>query len=120
MSCSAALFANFGYGSKTAFVFYSPNLAAIGLFHVWLTKHVHRINGTENEEQKLTNRNQIIRALIVVIVFVNAACVSSELPVISRYLFFLIFVLQKIADWRNKKRLKLLQPQPEIQSTENL
>ncbi|MCU0382431.1 MAG: TMEM175 family protein [Cyclobacteriaceae bacterium] len=120
MPFSTALFANFGYGSNMAFVFYSLNLAAIGLFHLWLTVHVHSLIPAENEAQKLMQKNQVLRASIVVFVFICAACLSSVLPVLSRYLFFLIFAFQKLADWRYKKRLKLLQPQPEIQSTENL
>lgn len=120
MPFSTALFANFGYGSNTAFVFYSLNLAAIGLFHLWLTNHVHQLNTIKNEEQKLIQKNQVLRALIVIIIFISAACLSPFAPALSRYLFILIFVLQKFVDWRYKKRLKVLQPQPEISSTENL
>jgi uncharacterized membrane protein len=105
MPFSTALYSNY-FGDDVAFAFYWFNLATIGFFMVLLTYHVLAMNDHKESFQPKQLRWFKLRAAITPAVFLFCVLLDwMGAPLLGRFGFILIFLLQGIGDFvmrRNK------------------
>ena len=95
-----------GFSSTGPFVFYCLNLIFLGLFNFLL---IHAVSKKEMGNLGLTKpiTNWLkFRSLNVVFVWILAAILAPYVPMIARFIFVLIFVLQPIGDRFYGKKMK--------------
>jgi uncharacterized membrane protein len=112
MPFSTALYANY-VRSNTAFSFYCINIALIGIFSFSLTSHVVKQEDVAEQFSALSRSWFKKRSAVAPFVFLLCIPLAYTLPLISRYGFLLIFLVQAIGDrYYNKKEKKLKEADP--------
>ncbi|MEM6721022.1 MAG: TMEM175 family protein [Bacteroidota bacterium] len=91
-----------GFNAISPFAFYCFNLSAIGFFNYLMIRYIAKY---ENTVPYLTGQWEKARALNTVLVWVLAGFFAFIIPLVSRFLFVLIFVFQPFIDryYRKKK-----------------
>jgi uncharacterized membrane protein len=103
MPFSTALYSeNFGYNE--AFAFYHFNLAGISLMSFWMQAYTIRKEDLENAIGKEQVRWLKIRSLLVPIIFLLCIPIALLTPMVGRFAFVLIFVIQLAGDRYHKKK----------------
>ena len=96
-----------GFALTGPFVFYSINLAAIGLFDYLIVRYVIKKEGQSTGLTPIVGRWQKARALNSMLVWALAAGLAFGWPMIARFTFLLIFVFQLFINRHFKKKSKL-------------
>jgi uncharacterized membrane protein len=106
MPFSTAMYSNY-FGSNIAFTFYCINLGSIGFFIYLLTAHVHRAENLATQFSPIALRWHKMRALMVSLIFGLCIPLAYVFPNLSRYGFFLIFVIHFLGDKYYQRKLKV-------------
>ena len=95
-----------GFGAEAPFAFYCFNLSAIGFLNFLMIRYI-----TKHEEEltSLIGKWEKARALNTVFVWVLAGMLAFVLPMVSRFIFVLIFVIQPLIDRYFKKKKAALE-----------
>ncbi len=102
---STAMYVN-GFNHTGPFVFYCMNLAVIGLFNMLMLRYVYRSEKKKTGFTRIYYRWYRARSLNVMVVWILAALLASNLPWLARFVFLLLFVFQFFIDRRFKKKIK--------------
>ncbi len=98
---STALYAkNFNFNSP--FIFYAVNITAIGVFNYWMIRYIASKEKGSNGLTEIQGRWMKSRALPGPIVWLLSALLALWFPLISRFLFVTIFIINGIIDRRFK------------------
>ncbi|MFD0862016.1 TMEM175 family protein [Sungkyunkwania multivorans] len=94
-----------GFVHTGPFVFYSLNLAIIGIFNYLMIRYVSKKEGVALGLDTITAKWLKWRALNVVYVWIFAAICAFTFFWVSRFAFVLIFIIQPFIDRRYRKKL---------------
>jgi len=87
------------------FIFYSINLAVIGFFNFLIARYVLKSQPSGQALTKPKKQWLLLVALNSAAIWILAALIAPIFPVLSRYIWILIFVFQYIITRRLKKQL---------------
>jgi uncharacterized membrane protein len=103
---TTAVYSSYAYLSNVAFGLYCVNIAIIGFFVYVLARHVIAIENLAEQINALELTWMKRRLLVTPIVFLLCAAFSSAAPIMSRYGFLAIFIVQFIGDKINQRALE--------------
>lgn len=110
---STALYSYY-FWANTAFFFYCLNLAAIGFMSYWMTVYVLKTEGHSRLEDQWLK----IRTLTAPLIFLICIPLSLASPMIARFGFAFIFVIQILGERRMMRKRKEFLTQSEMLTTE--
>jgi uncharacterized membrane protein len=99
---TTAIYSSYAYLSDIAFGLYCANIAFIGLFIYWLIRHVIRVEDLAAQIAPKQLAWMKRRTLVVPIVFLSCILLALVSPMLSRWGFLAIFLIQFIGDRMNR------------------
>lgn len=90
-----------GFNAVSPFAFYCFNLSAIGLFNYLMIRYITK---HEDEVTQIVGQSEKARALMSMFVWVLSGILAFILPLTSRFVFVLIFIIQPFINRYFKKK----------------
>ncbi len=103
---TTAVYSNYGFFDKSAFMLYCLNIAMIGFINYCLLQYVIKKENLQETIESFTLKWVKLRALTVPFIFLLCMALALVLPLISRFGFILIFVVHFIGDRVHSKKIQ--------------
>ncbi len=92
------------FNTNGPFVFYCANLVLIGVFNYFIIRRIVSVQGYDEKLTAVRANWLLFRAGIAPLIFLASIAVSLFAPLVARFLFVIIFVLQVVGDRYYKKK----------------
>ncbi|WP_420573430.1 TMEM175 family protein [Kordia sp.] len=94
-----------GFNTVSPFAFYCFNLSAIGFFNFLMIRYIAK---HEDSVSLIVGQSEKTRALMSMFIWILSGILAFVLPLVSRFVFVLIFILQPFINRHFKKKSEKL------------
>jgi len=96
-----------GFNYVGPFVFYSFNLSSIALFMYFILRYIAKKEGNSTGLTPLMKKWLTLKILITFWVWIIAGIMAFIYPLVAKFIFLLIFVIQAVAGYYFKRQNKV-------------